>query len=54
MSFTSGSLHSSKETLIEVKAKCAALEQKIKFSDRINEQQKVLNKLKLNKNYVKL
>ena len=38
---------SSKETLIDVKAKRAALEQKIKFSDMIDEQQRVLNKLKL-------
>ena len=38
---------SSKETLINVKAKLAALKQKIKFSNAIDEQQKVLNKLKL-------
>ena len=48
MSSVSGSFqHSSKETLINVKAKCAALEQKIKFSDAIEEQRRVLNKLKL-------
>ena len=41
------SRRSSKETLIDIKAKRAALEQKIKFSDAIDEQQKVLNKLKL-------
>jgi len=35
------SRRSSKETLIDVKAKRAALEQKIKFSDAIDEQQKV-------------
>lgn len=44
-SLLSGS--STKETLINVKAKRAALEQKIKFSDAIQEQQKVLQKLKL-------
>ena len=48
MSSASGSSNrSSKETLINVKAKRAALEQKIKFSDAIEEQQRVLNKLKL-------
>ena len=48
MSSASGSSRrSSKETLINVKAKRAALEQKIKFSDAIDEQQRVLNKLKL-------
>ena len=46
-SSTSGSSHSSKETLINVKAKRAALEQKLKFSDKIEEQQKILNKLRL-------
>ena len=46
-SASSTSCRSSKETLINVKAKRAALEQKIKFSEAINEQQKVLNKLKL-------
>ncbi|KAJ7391985.1 hypothetical protein OS493_014914 [Desmophyllum pertusum] len=45
-SSTSGT-SSSKETLISVKAKRAALEQKIKYSDAIEEQQKVLNRLKL-------
>ena len=33
--------------MIDVKAKRAALEQKLKFSDEIEEQQKILNKLKL-------
>ena len=48
MSSTSGlSRRSSKETLIDVKARRATLEQKLKFSDEIEEQQKVLNKLKL-------
>ena len=48
MSIASGSSRrSSKETLIDVKAKRAALEQKLKFSDEIEEQQKILNKLKL-------
>ena len=48
MTSASGSSRcSSKETLIDVKAKRAALEQNIKFSDAIDEQQKVLNKLKL-------
>lgn len=46
-SSTSGSLRSSKETLINVKAKRAALEQKLKFSDKIEEQQNILNKLRL-------
>ena len=48
MSSASGSSRrSSKETLIDVKARRAALEQKLKFSDEIEEQQKILNKLKL-------
>ena len=48
MSIASGSSRrSSKETLIDVKARRAALEQKLKFSDEIEEQQKNLNKLKL-------
>lgn len=48
MSSASGSSRrSSKETLIDVKARRAALEQKLKFSDKIKEQQKILNKLKL-------
>ena len=43
MSSASGSSNcSSKETLINVKAKRAALEKKIKFSDAIEEQQRVL------------
>ncbi|PFX28327.1 hypothetical protein AWC38_SpisGene6945 [Stylophora pistillata] len=46
-SCTSGSSHPSKETLINVKAKRVALEQKLKFSDKIEEQQKILNKLRL-------
>ncbi|PFX33077.1 hypothetical protein AWC38_SpisGene2136 [Stylophora pistillata] len=46
-SCTSGSSRPSKETLINVKAKRAALEQKLKFSDKIEEQQKILNKLRL-------
>ena len=47
LSASGSSNRSSKETLINVKAKRAALEQKIKFSDAIEEQQRVLNKLKL-------
>ena len=48
MSSTSGLLRrSSKETLIDVKARRATLEQTLKFSDEIEEQQMVLNKLKL-------
>ena len=43
---TSGS-RSLKQTLITVKARCASLEQKIKFSVAIEEKQKALNKLKL-------
>ena len=46
-STSSGGLRSSKQTLISVKARSASLEQKIKFSDAIEEQQKALNKLKL-------
>ena len=38
---------STKETLINVKAKRAALEQRIKYNDAIQEQQSKLNKLKL-------
>ena len=37
----------SKETLVNAKAKRAALEQRIKYSDAIQEQEKILNKLKL-------
>lgn len=40
-------VRSSKETLIDVKARRAALKQKLKCSDEIEEQQKILNKLKL-------
>ena len=42
---------SSKETLINVEAKHAALEQKIKFSDAVEEQQRVLKKLKLQQEF---
>ena len=40
-------VRSSKETLIDIKARRAALKQKLKYSDEIEEQQKILNKLKL-------
>ena len=46
-STSSGGSRSSKQTLITVKARRASLEQKIKFSDAIEEKQKALNKLKL-------
>lgn len=41
------STSSSKETLLSVKAKRAALQQKLKFSDVIKDQEKMLAKLKL-------
>ena len=48
MSFaSSSSRRSSKETLIDIKARRAALKQKLKFSDEIEEQQNILNKLNL-------
>jgi len=46
-STSSGRSLSSKQTVISVKARPASLEQKIRFSDAIKEQQKALNKLKL-------
>ena len=46
-SSNSGSLRSSKESFLTVKAKRAALEEKMKFTDKIEEQQRILNKLKM-------
>ena len=43
----SGSSRSSRESFLTVKAKRAALEEKMKFSDKIEEQQRILNKLKM-------
>ena len=43
----SGSSRSSRESFLTVKAKRAGLEEKMKFSDKIEEQQRILNKLKM-------
>ena len=46
-SSNSGSSRSSRESFLTVKAKRAALEEKMKFTDKIEEQQRILNKLKM-------
>ena len=43
----SGSSRASRESFLAVKAKRAALEEKMKFTDKIEEQQRILNKLKM-------